>query len=157
MSASKLTEFLDSQHIRYSVIEHHTPVYTAQEIAATAHISGKQLAKTVMVKLDGKLAMAVLPASQRVHLNRLRELTGAQTIELARESEMKARFPDCQVGAMPPFGNLYDIPVYAAQNLSSEIEIAFCAGSHTELVQMAFDDFTRLVEPVVLDFAYTPT
>ncbi len=156
MPASKLTEFLDNQHVNYRVVEHHTPVYTAQEIAAAAHISGKQLAKTVMVKLDGKLAMAVLPASQRVHLNRLRELTGAQTIELARESEMKARFPDCQVGAMPPFGNLYGIPVYAAQTLSDEIEIAFCAGTHTELVQIAFEDFARLVKPTILDFAYTP-
>jgi Ala-tRNA(Pro) deacylase len=156
MPAEKLAEYLESQGIQYTVIEHHAPVYTAQEIAASTHIPGKQLAKTVMVKVDGGLAMAVIPASQRVNLNRLKELVGAGKVELASEQEFRNKFPDCQVGAMPPFGNLYGIPVYAAQDLAEEIEIAFCAGSHTELVRMAFSDFKRLAEPKILDFAWTP-
>lgn len=156
MPTSKLTEYLNSQAVPYSLIEQQAPVYTAQEIAAAAHISGKQLAKTVLVKLDGVLAMAVLPAAQRVHLSKLRDLVGAHSAELAHESDMRARFPDCQVGAMPPFGNLYGVPVYAAQSLAGEIQIAFCAGSHTELVQMRFDDFARLAQPVILDFTWTP-
>jgi Ala-tRNA(Pro) deacylase len=156
MPAEKLAEYLESQGVQYTVIEHHAPVYTAQEIAASTHIPGKQLAKTVMVKVDGGLAMAVIPASQRVNLNRLKELVGAGKVELASEQEFRNKFPDCQVGAMPPFGNLYGIPVYAAQDLAEEIEIAFCAGSHTELVQISFSDFKRLAEPKILDFAWTP-
>ena len=156
MPAEKLAEYLESQGVQYTVIEHHAPVYTAQEIAASTHIPGKQLAKTVMIKVDGGLAMAVIPASQRVNLNRLKELVGAGKVELASEQEFRNKFPDCQVGAMPPFGNLYGIPVYAAQDLAEEIEIAFCAGSHTELVRMAFSDFKRLAEPKILDFAWTP-
>jgi len=156
MPAEKLAEYLESQGVQYTVIEHHAPVYTAQEIAASTHIPGKQLAKTVMVKVDGGLAMAVIPASQRVNLNRLKVLVGAGKVELASEQEFRNKFPDCQVGAMPPFGNLYGIPVYAAQDLAEEIEIAFCAGSHTELVRIAFSDFKRLAEPRILDFAWTP-
>jgi Ala-tRNA(Pro) deacylase len=156
MPAEKLAEYLESQGVQYTVIEHHAPVYTAQEIAASTHIPGKQLAKTVMVKVDGGLAMAVIPASQRVNLNRLKELVGAGKVELASEQEFRNKFPDCQVGAMPPFGNLYGIPVYAAQDLAEEIEIAFCAGSHTELVRISFSDFKRLAEPKILDFAWTP-
>ena len=156
MPADKLAEYLESQGVQYTVIEHHALVYTAQEIAAAAHISGRQLAKTVMVNVDGTLAMAVLPASHRVNLNRLKAHTGASKVELASEEEFKRRFPDCEVGAMPPFGNLYGIQVYAARDLADEIEIAFCAGSHTELVQMKFEDFKRLVEPEMLDFAWTP-
>lgn len=156
MPATPLTEYLDSQGVRYKVIQHDALVYTAQEIAAAAHISGKQLAKTVMVSIDGSLAMAVLPASHRVNLNRLKTHTGAEKVELASEKEFKGRFPDCEVGAMPPFGNLYDLPVYAAHDLGDEIEIAFCAGSHTELVQMEFEDFKRLVQPEMLDFAWLP-
>ncbi len=156
MPAEKLAEYLESQGVQYTVIEHHAPVYTAQEIAASTHIPGKQLAKTVMVKVDGGLAMAVIPASQRVNLNRLKVLVGAGKVELASEQEFRNKFPDCQVGAMPPFGNLYGIPVYAAQDLAEEIEIAFCAGSHTELVRISFSDFKRLAEPKILDFAWTP-
>ena len=155
MPATKLTEYLDSQDVKYATIEHDAAVYTAQEIAASTHIPGKQLAKTVMVKIDGDLAMAVLPASQRVNFDRLKELVGASKVELASEKEFRSNFPDCQVGAMPPFGNLYDIPVYAARELAGEIEIAFCAGSHTELVRMGFADFKRLAEPKILDFAWT--
>jgi len=156
MIATKLTAYLDAQGVPYEVIEQPGPVYTAQEIAAAAHISGKQLVKTVMLWLDGELVMAVLPAAYRVNLARLQRMVGAKQVKLASEAEFRTRFPGCQAGAMPPFGNLYELPVYAAQNLADQIEIAFCAGSHTELVRMALADFIHLVQPEVLDFAWLP-
>ncbi len=112
MQLSKLREFLDSRHIKYLVISH-SLAYTAQGIAALTHLSGKKLAKTVIVKIDGILAMAVVPAPDHVDLDRLRALTGARVVELATEREFKDAFPDCETGAMPPFGNLYDMCVYA--------------------------------------------
>lgn len=156
MPASKLREYLDSHDVQYTVIEHGAPVYTAQEIAASAHIPGKQLAKTVMVKIDGEMVMAVLPAPYRVNLERLKEVASAGKVELASEAEFKDRFPDCELGAMPPFGNLYGMQVYAAESLAEEMQIAFCGGSHTELIRMSFKDFQRLAQPKVLDFAWKP-
>jgi len=152
MPISKLKEFLDSEHIQYVVISH-SPAFTAQQIAASAHVKGRELAKTVMVKIDGELAMAVLPASQKVNLDRLRETAGADQVELASEREFRDRFPDCDLGAMPPFGNLYGLEVYVADGLTEDDEIAFNAGSFTELVRMSYGDFERLVQPTVLRFA----
>jgi Ala-tRNA(Pro) deacylase len=152
MPISKLKEFLDSEHIQYVVISH-SPAFTAQQIAASAHVKGRELAKTVMVKIDGELAMAVLPASQKVDLDRLRETAGADQVELASEREFRDRFPDCDLGAMPPFGNLYGLEVYVADGLTEDDEIAFNAGSFTELVRMSYGDFERLVQPTVLRFA----
>jgi Ala-tRNA(Pro) deacylase len=152
MPISKLKEFLDSEHIQYVVISH-SPAFTAQQIAASAHVKGRELAKTVMVKIDGELAMAVLPASQKVDLDRLRETAGADEVELASEREFRDRFPDCDLGAMPPFGNLYGLEVYVADGLTEDDEIAFNAGSFTELVRMSYGDFERLVQPTVLRFA----
>jgi len=152
MPINKLKEFLDSKHIQYIVISH-SPAFTAQQIAASAHVKGKELAKTVMVKIDGNLAMAVLPASQKVDLERLREAAGADQVELASEPEFRDRFPDCDLGAMPPFGNLYGLAVYVADTLTDDEEIAFNAGSFTELVRMAYRDFEQLVQPEVLRFA----
>jgi len=149
MPARKLREFLDNHKIEYITI-HHSPAFTAQRIAELAHISGKDLAKTVIVSLDDEYAMAVLPASLHVSLARLKEATGAQKAELASEDEFQNLFPDCEVGAMPPFGNLYDMKVYVAGQLAEDEEIAFNAGSHTELVQLAYDDFNRLVSPKVV-------
>jgi Ala-tRNA(Pro) deacylase len=148
MPANKLKEFLESRDIEYKTIEH-PPVYTAQEIAAAAHIPGDALAKTVMVKLDGEMAMAVLPASYRIDFDLLRKAAGAQEVELATESEFKDLFPDCEVGAMPPFGNLYGMQVFVSDKLSEELLIAFCAGSHTELIQLSFLDFKKLAAPKV--------
>ena len=105
-------------------------------------------------KTDGKLAMAVLPAPERVNFDHLKDLIGASTVELASETEFKEMFPECEVGAMPPFGNQYGMPVYAAESLSGEIEIAFCAGSHTELVRISYQDFVRLAEPIELNFTW---
>lgn len=156
MPLSKLREFLYSHHIKYLVISH-SPAYTAQGVAALAHVSGRQLAKTVIVKIDGILAMVVLPASLHVDLNRLRVLTGALGVELATESEFKDAFPDCEVGAMPPFGNLYDMSVYADTTLAEFEEITFAAGSHRELIRMSWGDMLRLVHPTVDVVAYHPS
>ena len=155
MQLSKLRSFLDFHHVKYLVISH-SLAYTAQGVAALAHVSGKQLAKTVIVKIDGVLAMAVLPASLHVDLDRLRKLTGAQAVELASESEFKDAFPDCETGAMPPFGNLYDMPVYADSSLAECEEITFSAGTHRELVRMNWDDMVHLVKPTVDELAYHP-
>jgi Ala-tRNA(Pro) deacylase len=149
MPVQKLKEFLDSQRVKYVTI-YHSPAFTAQEIAASAHVPGKELAKTVMVKIDGKLAMAVLPASFRVDLEMLKDVTGATSVELAGEKEFKDLFPACEVGAMPPFGNLYGMDVYVSEALTEDEEIAFNAGSHTELVRLAYADFERLVQPKVV-------
>lgn len=146
MPVKKLKDFLDRQKVKYMVCIHST-AYTAQEIAASAHIRGKNLAKTVIVRLDGKLAMAVLTASQRVSFNLLKKLGKAKTAELAGEEEFKNYFPDCEVGAMPPFGNIYKLAVYADKKLSEDREIAFNAGSHRELIKLSFSDFKKLVKP----------
>ncbi len=151
MPVRRLKEFLDSQQIKYVTISH-SPAFTAQQIAATAHVPGKELAKTVMVLVDGKMAMAVLPASLRVDLDHLQEIIGARRIELADERSFRDKFPECEVGAMPPFGNLYGMDVYVADSLAEDDEIAFNAGSHTELIRMAYADFERLVKPKVLAF-----
>lgn len=156
MTLSKLREFLDSHRIKYMVISH-SLAYTAQGVAALAHVSGKKLAKTVIVKLDGALAMAVIPASFHVDLDRLRMLTGAQSVEVATELEFKDAFPDCETGAMPPFGNLYDMPVYADENLAANEEITFTAGTHRELVRMYWVDMARLVNPTVAKLTYQHT
>lgn len=152
MPLSKVKAFLDAHHVKYVVISH-SKAYTAQGIAAIAHISGRELAKTVIVKLDGALGMAVLPASYHVDLEALRRLTGVREAALASESEFKRHFPDCETGAMPPFGNLYSIPVYVDESLTEDHEIAFNAGSHYELIKMAYADFERLVKPEVMEFS----
>ena len=154
MPMSQLKAYLDAEHIQYITITH-SPAFTAQQIAASAHVKGRELAKTVIVKLDGKLVMAVLPASQKVDLERLRDAAGGEMIELASEREFRDRFPDCDLGAMPPFGNLYGLDVYVADGLTEDEEIAFNAGSFTELVRMSYSDFERLVHPKVLRFAVT--
>lgn len=146
MPVKDLKDFLDNQHVNYVTITH-SPEYTAQEVAACAHIPGKDLAKTVMVKADGKMVMAVVSASQKVSLEQLCTVAGAQKLSLASEQEFKDKFPDCEIGAMPPFGNLYDMDVYVSETLSHDKEIAFNAGSHTELIQLPYQDFERLVHP----------
>ncbi len=152
MPANKLREFLDANNIKYMTISH-SPAFTAQEIAASSHIPGKEIAKTVIVKVDDYFAMAVLPASHQVDLKALKEATRASTVRLATETEFMNLFPDCEVGAMPPFGNLYDMPVFADESLAEDEEIAFNACTHKQLVRLATDDFAYLVRPTVLKFA----
>jgi Ala-tRNA(Pro) deacylase len=151
MPVDKLTEFLNAHNVKYVTITH-SPAFTAQEIAASAHIPAKELAKTVMVNIDGKMAMAVLPASSKVNLEGLKNAAGAKTAELASEDEFQRAFPDCDIGAMPPFGNLYGMEVFASEALAQDEEIAFNAGSHVELVRLAYKDFERQVRPRVAKF-----
>jgi len=146
MPVKKLREFLDSRNVKYVTVSH-SPAFTAQEVAASAHISGKEMAKTVMVKLDGKMAMAVLPANHKVDFTLLKTAAKANTAELATEEEFKGIFPECDVGAMPPFGNLYDMDVLVEESLAENKDIAFNAGSHTEVIRLAYTDFERLVKP----------
>jgi len=148
----ELKEFLDENKIKYLTVTHST-AYTAQEVAALTHTKGKDFAKTVMVMLDGTLAMAVVPASYQVNLTQLKEGTQANTVAVASESEFRARFPGCETGAMPPFGNLFDMPVFVDESLTKDLEISFNAGSHNELIRLLYEDFERLVKPKVLKFA----
>lgn len=151
MPIGKLTNFLDDQHVKYVTIQH-SKAFTAQEVAASAHIPGKELAKTVIVEIDGSTAMAVLPASYRINLGRLKEASGAKQVQLASEDDFKDLFPGCETGAMPPFGNLYDMDVYVEESLMDDDEIAFNAGSHTELIKLSYQDFERLVHPKIARF-----
>jgi Ala-tRNA(Pro) deacylase len=152
MPSKKLKSFLDENNIKYISIRH-SSAYTAQEIAALAHIPGKELAKTVIIKINGKMAMAVLPASYKVSFEQLKEALGMQEVRLAYEQEFLDKFPDCDVGAMPPFGNLYGMEVFVAESLAEDEEIAFNACNHTELIKMKFSDFERLVKPKRIKFS----
>ena len=154
MPAQKLKEFLDANQIAYTTISH-SAAYTAQGIAALAHIPGKEMAKTVILHVDDGFAMAVLPASQHVEMRELRRVLGAKHVRLAKEEEFKELFPGCELGAMPPFGNLYGLPVFVDEILREDKEIAFNAGSHSELVRMSYADFERLVKPQVVSLAAT--
>lgn len=149
MPTKQLKEYLDKEHVKYLCINH-SPAYTSQEIAAAAHVSGKQLAKTVIVKMNGQMAMVVLPANDHVNFAALKDATGASNIDLASESEFKSKFPECEVGAMPPFGNLYGMPVFVSSHLTNHAQIIFNAGSHSELMQVAYADFEKLVKPKVI-------
>lgn len=149
MPLTKIREYLDSHNVKYLVISH-SIAYTAQGVAARVHVSGKKLAKTVIVKIDGVLAMAIVPASLHVDLDLLQSITGAANVELATEREFQSTFPDCETGAMPPFGNLYDMPVYADESLAAQEEITFTAGTHRELLRMSWADMARLVNPQVV-------
>ena len=152
MPLKALKYFLDSHNVKYSIISHST-AYTAQEIAELAHIPGMELAKTVVVWIDEDLALAVLPASHQIDLYLLKEAAGARTVAIATEAEFKDRFPDCEVGAMPPFGNLFGMKVFAEKILARDKEIAFNAGSHHELVRLSYDEFERLAMPQVAKFS----
>jgi Ala-tRNA(Pro) deacylase len=152
MPLKKIKDFLNSKNIKYVTISHST-AYTANEIAASAHIPGKELAKTVMVKIDGKMTMSVLPASYKVDFDLLQEASGASKVELASEQEFEDMFPGCEIGAMPPFGNLYEMEVFVDKSLCEDEEIAFNAGSHTELIRLPYKDFEKLVKPKVVKFS----
>jgi len=151
MPAQKLRDFLDKHKVKYVTIRH-SIAYSSSEIAASAHVKGRNLAKTVIVRLDGKMAMAVLPSKYHVNLERLRSGSLAGSVELAAEGEFAREFPGCDEGAMPPFGNLYGMPVYVDASLAEDEEIAFNACTHTELFQLPYKDFQKLVKPTVLSF-----
>lgn len=152
MPSRKLKDYLDENKVKYISISH-SSAYTAQEIAASAHISGKELAKTVIIKIKGKMAMAVLPASYKINFHELKDALGEDDVRLAYEQEFLNKFSDCEVGAMPPFGNIYGIDVYVAEALTEDEEIAFNSCTHTELIKMKYKDFENLVKPKKIKFA----
>lgn len=150
MPSTQLKNILEKNHIKFKCIDHPL-AYTSQEIAQLAHIKGKEFAKTVIVKLDGKLAMIVMPSDEKLDLSLLKKLTKAKSIELANEFEFEKQFPDCETGAQPPFGNLYGMDVFVSKTLTEDKIIWFNAGTHSELIQMSFDDFAKLVRPKILE------
>ncbi|MBP7342663.1 MAG: YbaK/EbsC family protein [Smithellaceae bacterium] len=152
MPARKLKEFLDSESVKYVKIAH-SPAYTARELAQSLHIKGSMVAKTVIVYIREKMAMAVLPANHSIDFDRFRKAVGEEDIRLATEGQFRGMFPDCEVGAMPPFGNLYGMDVYVDQHLTEDEDIFFNACSHSELVRMSYQDFERLVKPKVIKIA----
>lgn len=152
MVSRKLKDFLEAREIPYKSMDH-PRTFTAQQTAQVTHIRGKRMAKTVIVRVDGLLSMVVVPADAHVDLEHILELTDADRVELADEMEFAARFPDCEVGAMPPFGNLYGMDVFVHEDLAREKELAFSAGAHNEVILMAFEDFARLVKPNVGTYA----
>jgi Ala-tRNA(Pro) deacylase len=151
MVLKRLTDFLDGHGIRYVVIQH-SLAFTAREIAVSSHIPTNAIAKSVVLTIDGIRTMAVLPGSEMVELLLLRDALGATRVELAGEGEFNTLFPDCEIGAMPPFGNLFSLPVIVSDTLAADEEIAFNAGTHRDLVKMAYKDFEQLVHPKVLRF-----
>lgn len=152
MPITKLKNYLDEHNVQYESINH-APANTAQEIAARAHVSGKNMAKTVMVKVNGDLAMAILPADRKVNFVLLQDTMNNRNIELATEQEFRDAFPGCELGAMPPFGNLFNMDVYVDKSLTGESEIIFNAGTHSELVRMDYKDFERLAKPKIVQFS----
>jgi Ala-tRNA(Pro) deacylase len=149
---AKLREFLDNNKVPYEVVSHRQ-AFTAQEIAAVEHVPGKELAKVVILRSGAEFLMTVLPAPYRVDLDRAKTATGKKDVQLATEDEFKGLFPQCEPGAMPPFGNLFSLPVYVDQTLTRDEQIVFNAGTHTQTVKMKYADFARLVRPVVASFA----
>lgn len=149
MPVQQLKELLDQRGARYDSISHPL-AYTAQEVAGSAHVSGNEMIKTLVVKLDGRMVLIALPASEKLDLHRLKEATGARRAELATEAEFASLFPGCEVGAMPPFGNLYGMDTYVTESLTRDHEIAFNAGTHTEVIRMSYEDFARLAEPKLI-------
>ncbi len=153
MPFTKLENFLKDNDVSFNKIVHHK-TFTAQRTAADTHISGKEIAKTVMMMIDDRIGMVVLPGDMQIDFELLKHAIGAKSIRLATELEFKDIFPNCEVGAMPPFGNLYNIPVYVAEALTQDIFIAFNALTHSLLIQMKYKDYQRLVNPLVLKIAY---
>lgn len=146
MPSKMLKEFLDNNDIKYISIMH-SLAFTSTDIAKSAHISSKQMAKTVIIKIDNVLSMAVVPANLKVNLTLLQQALNSENIEIATEQEFTQLFSDCEVGAMPPFGNLYNMDVYIAEDLTVDKQITFNAGSHLEVIQMDYKDFESLVKP----------
>ncbi len=150
----RLERYLRENRVPFEV-QHHPRAVPAQEVAASEHVPGKMLAKTVMVLADGQLVMLAVPAPYQVDLEKVSALLEAGEVRLAEEEEFGDAFPDCEVGAMPPFGNLYGIPVYVEEALAEDEQIIFRAGTHTDTMSVRYADFERLVEPTVAEYAQT--
>lgn len=150
--AERLQQYLGEHAVAFQRQQHST-AYTSAEVAASEHLPGKMVAKTVIVFADGKMVMLVLPSTDLVDYKKAASILAAAEFRLASEAEFGATFPDCAIGAMPPFGNLYHLPVYVDSSLAADETIVFVAGTHTETMSMRYADFARLVQPVVEDFA----
>lgn len=155
MPIKKLRDFLDRAGVSYETVAH-SIAYTSNELASATHTPRTEIAKTVIVLIDGVMAMAVLPASLHVDLRALQTACAATHVSLAKEELFRGMFPDCEVGAMPPFGNLYGMRVFVDESLAQKKHIAFNAGSHVELVRLTYEDFSRLVGPTLVSFAVLP-
>ncbi|HVG01720.1 MAG TPA: YbaK/EbsC family protein [Nitrospira sp.] len=151
-----LKDYLDREHVHYDVLPH-PEAYRAALVAQTLRTSTKELAKVVVVKVENRFVMTVLPATWNVDFHRLREAFMTHRLRLATEDEIKNLFPDCDVGAMPPFGNLYGLHVYVDQSLTEDEEIIFQGGTHSEAIRMRYWDFAALVFPVVMEFHRLPS
>lgn len=149
----RVTEFLNDLSVSYEVMEH-KPAFTAQQMAALEHEPGKYVAKPVIVKADGNFMMCVLAACYKIDLGALKNQLGAKKVELADEDEIGEIFDDCDLGAEPPFGNLYDLPVIMDKALEDDDHILFQAGTHEKAIRMNMEDYRKLVKPKVLDFTY---
>src|SRR5262245_40901134 len=150
--STKLKEQLDREGVTYT--HHvHPEAYTAQEIAAAAHVPGREMVKCVVLMADDQLVMAVLSANQIANLDALRAEIGCRTLRLATEDEFRNAFPTCQIGAMPPFGNIFDLPTYCERALDRNQQIEFNAGTHYDTIRMAFIDFKRVADPKLVSFA----
>ena len=152
----RVTEFLDQSAVPYQISEH-PPTFTAQQMAALEHEPGQYVAKPVIVKADGEVLMCVLSACYKIDLGALKEQLGARSVELADEKEIGELFSDCELGAEPPFGNLYDLPTLMDKALEADEHITFQAGTHDKAIRMSMDDYQRLVKPKVLEFSYHMT
>jgi Ala-tRNA(Pro) deacylase len=148
----RLAAYLQEQGVEFSM-HHHPKAYTAQEVAAVEHVSGHRFVKVVIVKGDDDLAMMCVPASLDVDLDAAAEAMEVEQVRLAEEEEFAPIFSDCEVGAMPPFGNLYNVPVYMDETLEEDERIVFNGGSHRETFEIAIDDFERLVHPQIAHFS----
>lgn len=151
----RLKDYLDGQKVRYEVLAH-PEAFTASQVAHALHVSGKRLAKVVIVRVDERFMMTVLPATWKVDLRRLKEVFQSSQVRLATEEELKSLFADCDLGAMPPFGNLYGLEVYVDRSLTTDEEIVFQAGTHFEAVRLRYQDFANLVQPTVAEFHESP-
>ncbi len=148
----RLKNFLDSNGVKYITILHST-AFTSQEIAASAHVKGKEFAKCVIVKSNGDFFMLVIPSDHKISFEKAKKALNVEDLKLASEDEFRTLFPDCETGAMPPFGNLYGVPVYAEEKLKLNEEISFNGGTHNDVVRMKMDDYIRLVNPVFSDLS----
>src|SRR5215470_14281653 len=150
--AAKLKQYLDDNKVEYTLLPH-PRTYTAQDTAQSAHVAGKDMAKSVVIRTGGRFILAVLPAPKRVDLERLREVLGSNDARIADESEFASLFLGCEAGAMPPFGNLYGVEVYADRSLAQDEEIVFNACTHEDAIRMRYKDFERLANPKIANFA----
>lgn len=146
-----LQTHLDAQRVPYEVI-HHRQDFTAQETAAHTHTPGRMFAKTVILSVDHKYCMFVLPASDHIDFEKVRRTLNAREVRLADEYEIARVCPDCEPGAMPPFGNLYKLPLYVSHRLTEDHMITFNAGTHQEVMRMLYRDYDRLAHPIVTNF-----